>query len=88
LKVEGVIDVLKTKYGLDTIVTKLPESQKASIGLVFFAMNLRRVLSFTPVSASLEILVLSLEHNQIDHVFESERERFEIVTQKSTIPKY
>jgi transposase, IS5 family len=78
LEVEGVIGVLKNKYGLDTIMTKLPESQKASIGLVFFAMNLHQVLSFTPFSTSLEMLVLSLEHNQVDHVFESERQRFEI----------
>lgn len=73
LEVEGVIGVLKTKYGLDTIMTKLPESQKASIGLVFLATNLQQVLSFTPLSTSLEMLVLPLEHNQINHVFESER---------------
>ncbi|MDD3957741.1 MAG: IS5 family transposase [Candidatus Izemoplasmatales bacterium] len=73
LEIEGVIGVLKTKYGLDTIMTKLPESQKASIGLVFLATNLQQVLSFTPFSTSLEMLVLPLEHNQIDHVFESER---------------
>ena len=68
LEIEGVIGVLKTRYGFDKLMTRLPESQKASIGLVFFAMNLHQVLSFTPYSNSLEMLVLSLEHNQIVHV--------------------
>ena len=78
LEIEGVIGVLKTRYGFDKLMTRLPESQKASIGLVFFAMNLHQVLSFAPFLDRFEMLVLSLEHNQTDHVFESERVCFEI----------
>ena len=77
LEIEGVIGVVKTKYGLDKLMTRLPESQKASIGLVFFTMNLNRVLSHTLFLEPLEMLILSLEHNQVDYVFESERSIFE-----------
>jgi len=77
LEIEGVIGVVKTRYGLVNLMTRLPESQKASIGLVFFAMNLQRILSLTIFSEPLEMLVLSLENNQIDHVFESERPAFQ-----------
>ena len=76
LEIEGVIGVSKTRYGLAKLVARLPESQKASIGLVFFVMNLKQVLSFTPFSDDLEMLVLSLEHNQFDHVFEDEPRDF------------
>jgi hypothetical protein len=77
LEIESIIGVLKTRYGLDQLMTRLPESKKASIGLVFFVLNLQRILSFSPLSKRLEMLVLSLEHNQIDHVFESERPPFQ-----------
>ncbi len=36
LEIEGVIDVAKTRYDHDKLMTRLPISQKASIGLVFF----------------------------------------------------
>jgi hypothetical protein len=41
-------------------MTKLPESQKASIGLVFFVMNLLQVLSFTPFFEAIEMLVFEV----------------------------
>jgi transposase, IS5 family len=34
-EIEGVFGVAKTRYGLEKLMTKLPESQRASIGLVF-----------------------------------------------------
>lgn len=78
LEIEGVIGVAKTRYGLGKLMTRLPESQKVSIGLVFFVMNLKQVLSFTPFSDGLEMLVFSLDQNQTEHVFEEERPRFVI----------
>ena len=36
LEIEGVFGVVKTRLGLARLMTKLPESQKASIGFVFF----------------------------------------------------
>lgn len=72
LEIEGVIGVSKTRYGLAKLMTRLPESQKASIGLVFYVMNLKQVLSFTPFSDALEMLVLPLDVNQTEYVFEEE----------------
>jgi transposase, IS5 family len=43
-KIEGVFGVAKTRYGLEKLMTILPESQKARIGLVFLVMNLAQVL--------------------------------------------
>jgi len=73
LEIEGVFGVAKTRYGLDKLMTRLPESQKASIGLVFFCMNLRQLFSFTRFYETLEILVFSLDENQTAYVFEEER---------------
>lgn len=78
LEIEGVIGVAKTKYGLDKLMTRLPESQKASIGLVFFVMNLKQVLSFTHFYEALEMLVLSLDWNQKAFVFEDDHPYFQI----------
>ncbi len=75
-EIEGVFGVAKTKYGLSKLMTKLPESQKASIGLVFFVMNLNQLLSFTPFSNALETHFLPVDHNEIEHVYEEERPRF------------
>lgn len=77
-EIEGVFGVAKTRYGLGKLMTRLPESQKASIGFVFFVMNLHQVLSFTPFFETLEMLVLSIESNQIEHVFEEEKSQFAI----------
>jgi len=76
LEIEGVIGVAKTRYGLDKLMTRLPESQKASIGLVFFCMNLRQLLSFTRFYEMLEMLVFAIDSNQTIFVFEEERALF------------
>jgi hypothetical protein len=76
LEIEGVIGVAKTRYGLDKLMTRLPESQKASIGLVFFCMNLRQLLSFTRFFEPLEMLVFAIDSNQTAFVFEEERFQF------------
>jgi hypothetical protein len=73
LEIEGVIGVAKTRYGLDKLMTRLPESQKASIGLVFFCMNLRQLFSFTRFYEALEMLVFSLDRNQMLFVYAEER---------------
>ena len=75
-EIEGVFGVAKTKYGLAKLMTKLPESQKASVGLVFFVMNLHQLLSFTPFSSVLETHFLPIDYNKIEHVFEEERSVF------------
>jgi len=75
-EIEGVFGVAKTKYGLAKLMTKLPESQKASVGLVFFVMNLHQLLSFTPFSSELETHFLPIDYNEIEHVFEEERSVF------------
>jgi len=79
LEIEGVFGVAKTKYGLSKLMTRLPESQKASIGLVFFVMNLNQLLSFTPFSETLETLFLPIDYNEIEYVFEEERASIEII---------
>lgn len=54
-------------------MTKLPESQKASIGLVFLVMNLVQVLSFAHFFEAIEMLVFEIEINYEAYVFEDER---------------
>lgn len=78
LEIEGVIGVAKTKYGLDKLMTRLPESQKASIGLVFFVMNLKQLLSFTRFFETLEMLVFAIDLNQTAIVYEDEWPTFQI----------
>lgn len=75
-EIEGVFGVAKTKYGLSKLMTKLPESQKASIGLVFFVMNLHQLLSLTPFPNPLETHFLAIDYNEIEYIFEEERPRF------------
>jgi len=53
-------------------MTKLPESQKASIGLVFLVMNLAQVLSFVHFSKTIEMLVFEIEINYMTYIFEDE----------------
>lgn len=71
-EIEGVIGVAKTKYGLEKLMTKLPESQIANIGLVFFVMNLMQIhrkISFYP---KLEVLILSIMANEKTFIYEEE----------------
>lgn len=71
-EIEGVIGVAKTKYGLEKLMTKLPESQIASIGLVFFVMNLMQIyrkISFYP---KLEVLFLSIMATDKTFIYEEE----------------
>lgn len=72
-EIEGVFGVAKTRYGLEKLMTKLPESQKASIGLVFLVMNLAQVLSFVHFSNTIEVIVFEVEINYETHIFEDER---------------
>lgn len=72
-EIEGVFGVAKTRYGLERLMTKLPESQKASIGLVFLVMNLVQVLSFAHFFEAIEMLVFEIEINYEAYVFEDER---------------
>ena len=72
LEIEGVFGVAKTKYGLSKLMTKLPESQKASIGLVFFVMNLCQILSFVRFSETLEMLILEIYFNETSYVYDDE----------------
>jgi hypothetical protein len=76
LEIESVFGVAKTRYGLDKLMTRLPQSQKVSIGLVFFCMNLRQLLSFTRFFEALEMLVFAIDLNQTAFVFEEERSSF------------
>jgi transposase, IS5 family len=76
LEIEGVFGVAKTRYGLAKLMTKLPESQKASIGLVFFVMNLLQVLSFTHFSEALEMLIFAIEVDDEAYELEDERPGF------------
>ncbi|NCC62492.1 MAG: IS5 family transposase [Verrucomicrobiae bacterium] len=71
-EIEGVFGVAKTKYGLEKLMTKLPESQIASIGLIFFVMNLVRILDKVSFYAEIEVLVLSITDNEMCYVFEDE----------------
>jgi hypothetical protein len=75
-EIEGVFGVAKTRYGLDKLMTKLPDSQIASIGLVFFVMNLRQILSFTRFFETLEMLVLTVDFNETEFVFVDESPLF------------
>lgn len=43
-QVEGVFGVAKRKYGLDRIMAKLPDSSFTAIAMVFFVMNMERML--------------------------------------------
>jgi transposase, IS5 family len=72
-EIEGVFGVAKTRYGLEKLMTKLPESQKASIGLVFLVMNLAQVLIHVHLSKTIEMLVFEVEINYEIHIFEDER---------------
>jgi hypothetical protein len=76
LEIEGVFGVAKTKYGLDKLMTKLPESQIASIGLVFFVMNLKQLFSLTSFSERLEMHVFPIKFNQTYHYFKEEKALF------------
>jgi transposase, IS5 family len=76
LEIEGVFGVAKTRFGLAKLMTKLPESQKASIGLVFFVMNLLQVLSFTPFFEAIEMLVFEVEINHEVFVYQDEKPIF------------
>jgi transposase, IS5 family len=71
-RIEGVFGVAKTRYGLEKLMTKLPESQKASIGLVFLVMNLAQVLSFVHFFEGIEMLVFEIEINYEAYVFDDE----------------
>jgi len=71
-EIEGVFGVAKTRYGLEKLMTKLPESQKASIGLVFLVMNLMQVLSYAHFSTAVEVLIFEVEINDHAYVFEDE----------------
>jgi transposase, IS5 family len=75
-EIEGAIGIAKTRYGLSNLMTKLPESQIASIGLVFLVMNLNQTLSFVQFSDPLEMLVFELDINNEVHIHESERPSF------------
>lgn len=59
-EIEGVFGLAKQSYGLDKLMTKLPESQMASIGLVFFVMNLVRIFQQTSFCSRIETLILSI----------------------------
>jgi len=72
IEIEGVFGVSKTKYGLEKLMTKLPETQKASIGLVFFVMNLFQILSFTHFSNVLEMVYFDININQNLYIYEEE----------------
>lgn len=76
LEIEGVFGVAKTKYGLSKLMTKLPESQKASIGLVFFVMNLSQILSFVRFFETLEMLILEIDFNETPYVYGDESLNF------------
>jgi len=70
LEIEGVFGVAKTKYGLAKLMTKLLESQQASIGLVFFVMNLNQIKAAMPFYANFEMLVLQLKYNEEEFIYE------------------
>lgn len=66
-EIEGVFGLAKQSYGLDKLMTKLPESQMASIGLVFFVMNLVRIFQQTSFCPRIETLILSIiDHETVD----------------------
>lgn len=44
-QIEGLFGVLKRKFGMDRLLTKLPETQKVSIGILICVYNLERWLS-------------------------------------------
>lgn len=72
IEIEGVFGVAKTKYGLAKLMTKLPQTQIASIGLVFFVMNLRQIHSFTSFYESYETYIFPIYGNETCHIFEDE----------------
>lgn len=77
-EIEGVFGVAKTRYGLAKLMTKLPESQIASIGLVFFVMNLNQLFWFTPFLEARETLILSIDINHKCLIYDEEQSNIEI----------
>lgn len=70
IEIESVFGIAKTKYGMDNLMTKLPETQQASIGLIVFVMNLimiHRKVSFSP---SLSMEIFSIITNEDEFIFD------------------
>lgn len=68
IEIEAVFGTAKTKYGLSNLMTKLPDSQKASIGIVFFVMNLMQIyrkISFYP---NLEVTIFMIIENENEFI--------------------
>lgn len=72
IEIEGVFGTGKTRYGLSNLMTKLPDSQKASIGLVFFVMNLMQILHKISFYQSLEVAYFMIFENENEFEFKEE----------------
>jgi hypothetical protein len=70
--IKGVFGVAKTKYGLSNLMSKMPDSQKASIGMVFFVMNLMQILRKTSFSSKIEMHIFNVKRNNTRYIFENE----------------
>lgn len=49
---------------LSNLMTKLPDTQKASIGIVFFVMNLMQIYHKVSFSSKLEVAILMILDNE------------------------
>lgn len=77
IEIEAVFGIGKTKYGLSNLMTKLPDTQKASIGLVFFVMNLMQILRKSSFSSNFEVAYFWVKKNKIEYIFEEKDIYFE-----------
>ncbi|MFH0766876.1 MAG: IS5 family transposase [Bacillota bacterium] len=72
LEIEGVFGVAKSKYGLSKLFTKLPESQRVSIGLIFFVMNLMQIHHKVSFYEKLEMYILMIIESDMTYAYEDE----------------
>jgi transposase, IS5 family len=77
IEIEGLFGTAKTKYGLSNLMTKLPDTQKASIGLVFFVMNLMLIQRKISFYENLEVAYFVLTENENAFIFEKSDMYFE-----------
>jgi hypothetical protein len=70
-EIEGVFGVAKVKYGLSKLLTRLPDSQKASIGMVFFVMNLMQLLRYVSFCSKIEVVIFSIIVNETCYVYDT-----------------
>ncbi len=54
-QIEGLFGVLKRKYGMDRLFTRLKENQKPDIGMLVVVRNIEKYISFDDSNISNKI---------------------------------